>query len=439
MWGDSLKKKLFIVALLIFILTSNSHKLYAEKIKDDEIYSSSAVAIDSETGAILFSKDKDKKVYPASTTKIITAILAIENLDLETPVTASREALYSVPLGSSSIYLKVGETMSVKNLLYGLLIQSGNDAGNVLAEAVAPDIDTFVEMMNEKAKQIGCTNTHFTNTHGFHDDNHYTTASDMAKMMQYCLQNEEFKKIISTKTYTINETNKTLQKRVMTSTNKMFNKKYEDMYYEYIIGGKTGFTDEAQGTFVGYLKKDDKSIIVSVFDGPQDIDGNEARFIDTKKLSEYIFDDFTENEVLTNDDLNIKIIDKNTKKQYSLGIKNSIKTLSDNENYRIFYDIDVLNSINYDDISSKVGNFSITAKNNDSSFLLTNSYDLYITNSEEYKYFNIHDYLPKIIIFLLIILILLIIIEMMNKSKMNKKEKFKRRKFKDKDLNRINR
>ena len=299
------KLKLLFVFFIICFLTKST---FAVRLDEDKVYCNSAVVIDSQTGAILYNKNGDKKVYPASTTKIMTAILAIENLDLNTPITASRNAIYSTPAGSSSIYLQVGEVMSVKNLLYGLLVKSGNEVGNVLGEAVSGSIDEFVDLMNKKAKELGCTNTHFSNPHGFHEDDHYTTANDMAKIMQYCIKNETFRQIVETQSIVLDATNKTATKRYLTNTNKMFDEDYPDMYYEYIVGGKTGFTDEARGTFVGYCSKDNKSIIVSVFDGSQDIyDGNEARFVDTKNLSEYIFDDFVKNDIENKDNLKFEI------------------------------------------------------------------------------------------------------------------------------------
>ena len=429
------KLKLLFVFFIICFLTKST---FAVRLDEDKVYCNSAVVIDSQTGAILYNKNGDKKVYPASTTKIMTAILAIENLDLNTPITASRNAIYSTPAGSSSIYLQVGEVMSVKNLLYGLLVKSGNEVGNVLGEAVSGSIDEFVDLMNKKAKELGCTNTHFSNPHGFHEDDHYTTANDMAKIMQYCIKNETFRQIVETQSIVLDATNKTATKRYLTNTNKMFDEDYPDMYYEYIVGGKTGFTDEARGTFVGYCSKDNKSIIVSVFDGSQDIyDGNEARFVDTKNLSEYIFDDFVKNDIENKDNLKFEIKDKNTDTKYEIGIKDNISTLSDNENYRLDYNILLNDKINYSDNSTKVGTLEVLAKNSNNDFLFKNNYDLYILGTSEYKYFSIYKYLDKIILVLIILFVFLILLNLILNSK-GKKHKTKT-KFKDRDLRRINR
>ena len=418
----------FIALLLMFLLlTSNSYML-AEKLKDEDIYSSSAVAVDATNGTVLFAKDAEKRVYPASTTKILTAILTLENLELNSPVTASQNAIYSTPYGSSSIYLKVGEVMTVKNLLYGLLVKSGNDAANVLAEAVAGDLDKFTDMMNEKALEIGCTNTHFTNAHGFHDDDHYTTALDMAKLMNYALKNDTFREIIKTKEITLSATNKTAESRLLISTNKMLNKAYPNMYYEYIIGGKTGYTDEAQGTFVGLLEKDDKSIIVAVFDSPQDINSNEGRFLDTIRISDFIFDDFSKSTVLDKTKISFNITDKNLKKQYTVSLKSDVESLSDNPLYRVSYKIDTENIADILSENDKVGTSLITAKNGNDDFYLSSSYDLQVTSVSDYKYLSLKENLLKIIIILAIVLVILILMY----KRLTKKSKKKRNKTRNK-------
>ena len=194
------------IALLILIFTTCFCCVFASE--NLTIHSKAAIAMDADSSIILYNKDINKKIYPASTTKIITAILAIENLDLNRSVVVSKSAI-SIPWDSSSVYLKEGEIVSVKDLLYCLLLNSGNDAANVLAEAVSGDIPHFVTLMNIKAKEIGCTNTNFNNAHGYSDDNHYTTALDMAKIFNYCIQNETFVDIISAKSYVVEKTNKT--------------------------------------------------------------------------------------------------------------------------------------------------------------------------------------------------------------------------------------
>lgn len=260
-----------IICFELFNSTINAENVTTKENElQSHLYCNNDIIMDLESGNIIFEKNAHTKVYPASTTKVLTAILAIENLNIDDTVVVSKNAVYSTPIGSSIMYLKPEEVISIKNLLYGLLLQSGNDAANALAEVVSGNIPDFINLMNSKLEEIGCKDTHFTNAHGFHDNDHYTTVFDMAKLFRYAVQNETFKEIIATKEITIPKTNKT-EERTYKNTNKMFNPKYTDMYYEYVIGGKTGYTEKARGTFVGYGKKDDKTVIVCAFDGSQNI------------------------------------------------------------------------------------------------------------------------------------------------------------------------
>ena len=224
------------IILLTLLLIANFYCVFASE--SFIINSKTAIAMDADSSIILYNKDMEKKVYPASTTKILTAILAIENLDLNKSVVVSKTAI-SIPWDSSSVYLKEGEIITINDLLYCLLLNSGNDAANVLAEAVSGSIPQFVELMNLKIEELGCTNTHFSNAHGYSDTNHYTTALDMAKIFNYCTKNKTFTNIISTKSYIVNETNKTNEKRYLNNTNRLILKKEDSIharYYEYCIG-----------------------------------------------------------------------------------------------------------------------------------------------------------------------------------------------------------
>lgn len=226
------------ILLFTLLFVSSFYCVFANE--SFTINSKAAVAMDADSSVILYNKDMNKKVYPASTTKILTAILAIENLDLNKSVVVSKTAI-SIPWDSSSVYLKEGEIITINDLLYCLLLNSGNDAANVLAEAVSGSIPKFVELMNLKAEELGCTNTHFNNAHGYSDDKHYTTALDMAKIFNYCIKNKIFTNIISTKSYIVNETNITNEKRYLNNTNRLILKKEDSVharYYEYCIGRK---------------------------------------------------------------------------------------------------------------------------------------------------------------------------------------------------------
>ena len=150
-----------------------------DKLEDDMLVATTAIAVDATTGRQLYGKQEDRKIYPASTTKVLTALLVLENLDLDQEVEVSRNAI----VGESSIYLEEGEVITIRDLLHGLLLKSGNDAAVALAEAVAGNVKEFAVMMNERAAELGCVNSNFKNPHGLPNEEHYTTAEDYAKLV----------------------------------------------------------------------------------------------------------------------------------------------------------------------------------------------------------------------------------------------------------------
>lgn len=405
-----------ITFLLFFITCYNC--IFAQN--DISIHSKSVIALDADTAAVLYGKNANDKLYPASTTKIITAILAIENLDLNKSVVVSKSAI-NIPWDSSSVYLKEGEIITVKDLLYCLLLNSGNDAANVLAESVSGDINTFVKLMNIKAKEIGCENTHFNNAHGYSDDQHYTTAMDMAKIFRYCINNKTFEQIISTKSYIVNETNKTNSKRYLNNTNRLILKKEDSIYsryYEWCVGGKTGYTDEAGRTLITYGVKDGKTVIVGVFgasaSGLQDV-----RYTDAINLFEYSFDNFDKQVIATVDNYNYNYINIDKKLIYSVGIKENLEVLL-NRNFvhDISYSIEIdetklkdFDKNNLDSISVGTITFNITSSNNLTSKI---SQELYLKNVNKYTT-NI-NLTPFILIVATLFIVFIIIVLISSKS-----------------------
>lgn len=254
------------------------------------IYSDAVILIENKTGKTLYEKNSEKKMYPASTTKILTAILTIEKGNLEDEVTVSKTALAQMKSGYSSAYLSEGEVMSVENLLTVLLVHSANDASNVLAEYISGSIDNFVDLMNEKAKELGCENTHFVTTNGLHDDNHYTTAKDLATIARYCMQNETFRKIVSMKTCTIPATNKS-DKRIYRNTNDMLNPT-SIYYYPNCIGIKTGYTSEAKNCLVSACSKNGLQLIAVVLGASLTENNKSARYTDSKTLYDYAYSNY---------------------------------------------------------------------------------------------------------------------------------------------------
>ena len=227
-------KKIILFALMIAMLPAFAEVSAAETLSANDITAEAAVLIDSETGDILFEKDSSKKLGMASTTKIMTGILAIENCRLDDIVTISRHASYTE---GSSIYTKEGEKISVETLIYGLLLKSGNDAAAALAEHMAGSEEAFADMMNEKAKKLGLKNTHFVNPHGLYDPDHYTTAYELAMLARYAMKNKTFAEIVNTVQY-IEETNEARDKHIVNNANKLIK------MYEEADGIKPGYTPE---------------------------------------------------------------------------------------------------------------------------------------------------------------------------------------------------
>ena len=189
---------------------------HPEDLSADQLYALSAILMTQDKGEVIFEKDADTVRYPASMTKILTVLLGIMFVeDLEEKVIVS-EAAVNVPEDSSTMYLKAGEEVRFKDILYGTMLLSANDGANVIAETVSGDIGRFVDLMNETAAAFGCTNTHFVNAHGYHDDNHYSTARDIAIISREAMKNETFREISGTVTYKIPRSNKQRARTITT-------------------------------------------------------------------------------------------------------------------------------------------------------------------------------------------------------------------------------
>ena len=284
-----MKIKKLIVTLFTLILFFSFLPVYADS-KEPQITADAAILIDSNTGKILYSKNENEKMYPASTTKIMTAILTIENCNLDDTVTVPYEAIASIPSGYSVAALQPGEKLTVNQLLQVLMVHSANDAANVLAYHVADSIESFATMMNTKVSELGLENTHFTNPSGKHDENHYTTAYDLSKIMQYCMKNSTFRTLAGLKSCVIPATNK-YDERIFSSTNELLTA--SNYYYKYAIAGKTGYTTEAKNCLVSVANKDDLeliSVVLGVGLYPNNLSG---KFIETVNLFNYGYDNYT--------------------------------------------------------------------------------------------------------------------------------------------------
>ena len=234
-------------------------------------------------------------MYPASTTKIMTAILTLENCsNLDDIATASYEAVETIPEGYSIADIQIGEQLTIRQLLELLLVHSANDAANVLAEYIGGSTSSFVSMMNTKLDELGLKNTHFTNAYGLHDENHYSTAYDLAFLMKYCLENDTFTKISGQASCAIPATNMS-EPRKYDSTNRLLIAG-DEYYYQYVFSGKTGFTSQAKHCLVTAAYNNDLELICVVL-------GNDDRFNITKSLYEYAFSNYALKNVINQNDV----------------------------------------------------------------------------------------------------------------------------------------
>ncbi len=251
-----------------------------------EIRSESAVLIDAVSGQILYQKNMNKKMYPASITKIMTGMLALEKGDLSQVITMSYDAVFSIDRNSAHIALDEDEEITLEQALYALSIASANEAANGIAESIGGSIENFVEMMNKAAIEAGAENTNFTNAHGLPDDNHYTTAYDMAKIASYALKIPKFIEIFGEERYDIPPTNKQSETRMLWNRNNFLN---GGIPYEGILMSKAGWTSDAQHTLVTAVKRGDTTLVAVVMKSAN----AEDKWDDTTALFDYGFNVFT--------------------------------------------------------------------------------------------------------------------------------------------------
>lgn len=295
------KYRLFALVLVVSIMTTLLLPFQSLALEPPEFHGKNAILVDANYDEILYEVGGHDKVYPASITKVMTALLTLEaiesgKLTAQTQITASATAA-TIPKGSSTANIKAGEVMTVEQLLYCLLLPSANEAAQILAETVGGDIDTFVGMMNDKAKELGCENTHFANPHGFHDPDHYTTPYDITLFMKAAMEYDLFQKIVTSPNYTIPATNLSEQRTVRNTNALTSNWTYTGYLYAPGTGGKTGSTDEAGKCLVETAKKGDTYLISVVMGEPEKVtlaDGTEvvAQFYDTIQLLNWGFENF---------------------------------------------------------------------------------------------------------------------------------------------------
>lgn len=284
-------KKIFMMILVLLIILNSIIVSFAETDKNPTINASAAVLINASTGEVLYDKNMNQKMYPASTTKIMTALLVLENLDLSSTVTIDKETALT---GGSQINLSEGEEITVEQLLYALLLKSANDSAVALAKAVDGNVSAFADRMNVRAKELGAKNTNFVTPNGLHDNNHYTTAYDLAMITREAMKNKKFRKIVTTLKYTIPVTNKS-DARVLKNPNKLlFSKKIisvngisRPIKYAGATGIKNGYTSEAGRCLVAGATRDHMELISVVLNTTAT-----GKFADSIALLDYGFENY---------------------------------------------------------------------------------------------------------------------------------------------------
>jgi len=261
-----------------------------------EVTADSAIVIEATTGTVLYEKNADAQHYPASITKIMTTLLALENSSLDEVVTFSADAVYKNEGDSSHIARDLDEQMTMEQCLYAVMLESANECAYAVAEHVGEgDYQAFVDLMNAKAEELGCTNTTFTNANGLPDEAHVTSYRDMALIAQAAIENSTFRQIIGTVQYTIPPTNKHTEETVLNNHHRMISPYKGTTYlYEYCIGGKTGYTVAAGNTLVTYAEKDGMLLICVVMQAP-------SQYEDTTSLFEYCFANYAMYNVAENE------------------------------------------------------------------------------------------------------------------------------------------
>lgn len=419
---------------------------YADSSKVLNIDARGAILIDANTGVTIYEKNSHKKLYPASITKIMTAYLACKYGKFDDTLTASHNAIYGIGQGSSIIGIKEGEQISFLDGLYGIMMESANEVCMMVAEHIDGTVEKFVDRMNKQAQDWGCKDTHFNNPHGFHDVDHYTTPYDMSLIAFNAIKDENFSKIWGTVDHTIPANNKSPQ-RFLHNKDKML-KPTSDYYYQYAIGGKTGFHDDAKNTLVTCAEKDGVKLISVVMKA----NGYNQAYTDSKTLLDYGFSVYKDNKVYTAGtytdkipvyqtylsedynvgELNVTVAGDVSAKLPSFVSANDVKTKAvidygkDNNANKIYAPIkegDKVGTMEFTYKDKTIATADITASNSVESKSDKQLAEMKLINNVKSVLHTILNALIFIIPVVIIIIILLVI-----RNNINKKKKKKRRK-----------
>lgn len=296
-----MKRILILTLFILSILILYETPAYADLMTSD---AQAYILIDAKSGMVLCEKNANDKLYPASTTKILTAVVALENGDLNQMMKASRESVRDIGVGGMNIGISPGEELRMEDLLNAMLIQSANETANILAENLAPTRKDFIDMMNSRAKELGATNTHFTNPCGMHDNGHYTTARDLSIIARHAMTLPKFCEIVAKDSYMMTVTNMHKKWDMLYTTNKLLYQTSE--LFSKVTGIKSGFTSQAGFNLVSAAVNNDGMELIAVVLG--EIDHPQSRVTsDSKTLLEHGFKDFAIQK-LTDDGQAIKSV-----------------------------------------------------------------------------------------------------------------------------------
>lgn len=279
-----------IICLLLCFIGFTMTVAGANPVPDFDIASHSGVVMEASTGQVLYQKNMETKQYPASITKVMTALVALEKGKLTDVVTVSDHAVYSVS-GSSHIALDPGEVLTLEEALYGLMLASANDCAVAIAEYIGGSEEAFVKLMNDKAKELGALKTHFANPHGLHAEDHFTTAYDMALITREAMKNSDFVRISGTVLYHMSPTNLQTEPRTLANQNDML--KSGEYGYEYAKFGKNGYTSQANNTMVVEAKRGSLDLICVVMN----CTGLNQKYSDAIKLLDFCYDNFYKTKI----------------------------------------------------------------------------------------------------------------------------------------------
>lgn len=393
-----MRKTVVILVLAFLFLTNSNIKINAQTLTPPNISGDGVVLMDATTGQILYGKNIDETFHPASTTKIMTALLTIENTKLNDVVTLSNDfTTKNVALiDGNTIDLVNGEQIKVENLLYALLLHSANDSAVALAVHISGSVPAFAELMNKRAKELGCTTVNFQNPNGLYDKNHVVSAKDLALILRKLSTYPEFRQIATTPSYSIPPTNKTKQARPLNNEDKLVLKGTPD-YYQGIDGGKTGWTYQSLYSYVATATRNGHRLIVTIMHSSE-----RTYFTDAKALLDYGFENFNLNKKYSKGDVVTYFKESNGKKIplvaaedfYYVTNKNSISTPSfqfNNKSIKLkkFYKGEQVTNINLNLDGKLIGNLNLLSGITYSPNIFSSSTATIKSNKSEFIYFII--------------------------------------------------